>query len=146
MVVDVGALVLHQAEYRDAMPSHRIDVCPCIFGGLDNGGADRRKHTCDLPQRSPCGWIEDTDEAERMSGAEIAFDRADVIPHRSLVFAEITAAPRAAVLLIHPRNHAQRASRYQAEQLAQMGHLHGDRHASGVVDCTRAKVPGIKVT
>src|SRR5258708_39746466 len=117
MVVEVGGLGLHEAEYRDAMPSHRIDVCPCIFGGLDNGCADRRKHTCDLPQRSPCGWIEDTDEAERMSGAEIAFDRADVIPHRSLVFAEITAAPRPAVLLIHPPNHAPRSSRHQTPTL-----------------------------
>jgi hypothetical protein len=99
-----------------------------------------------LLKGSSGGWVEYAGESEWVSGTQIAFDGPDMIRQRSFVFGHITPAPGPAVLFIHPRNYAQRASRRQPKLFAQLGYLHCDCSPSSVINRTRAKVPGIKMT
>ena len=119
VVVEIRSLVLHQTKYRDASPGHCVDICR-RGSGIDKCCSDWRKHSRDLLKGSSRGWVEYAGESEWVSGTQIAFDGPDMIRQRSFVFGHIAPAPRPAVLLIHPRNYAQRASRRQPKLFAQL--------------------------
>src|SRR5262249_16941709 len=78
VVIEIHSFVLHQAEYGDAPPGHRIDICR-RGSGLHKCCSDRRKHSCDLLKGSSGGWAEYAGESERVSGTQIAFDCPDMI-------------------------------------------------------------------
>jgi hypothetical protein len=145
VVIEIRSLVLHRPEYRDPAPAHRVDVCGRACGLLDKRRSDRGKHFGDLRKGSLRSGIESTRESERMSGAQVAFDRRHVIQKRTFVFGHIGSAARTAVLLVHPGNDAQGASRSEPQLFAQLRRLHRHRHSSRVVERAGTEIPGIEV-
>ena len=83
--------------------------------------------------------------AERMSCAQITFDGGDVICGVGFVFDAVCCAAGGSIFFVHPGDDANGALGMQAELLAEIGNLHGDGHARGVINCAGAEIPRIEM-
>src|SRR6266550_7776191 len=135
MIIKIKAAVLHWAECGNAGFFHRLDVSADVFGQVQSTGADFLQNLRDRLEYFFYLRISFQVEPDRMTRATIGFVNSKMIGKLTGVILLVLLRSPAAVLFVHPRNHADGSFRFEVKLLNQVCRFHRHRDACAIIDC-----------
>ena len=141
VVVEVVAAVLRGGEAGDAFFGEAVDVFAGFGRAAEGLCADGVEDLGDGVEPGAEGGLAGPDDAVGVSGAEVGFERADVVGDVAGVILHVGGCAFGALFFAHPGDEADGAFGVDAELLQEVNGLHGDDDAGAVIDGSGAEVP-----